>query len=383
MNGAGEGEAPEPERGWAPPDASGAGAPAGGPPAPVSPSQDFPPVYGTPPAPGQRRTNPYAKAALAAGLIGMVLFAIGFAIAAFVQIKRRGEKGRGLVVGGLAASLVWIVAGAVVAVVATSSLLSPKRDSAGHITKSGKTVLSRLKTGDCFTGFGKDETRVIVTALPCTRPHDGEIVAEAMLSEGGLQPGEEGLEAEATKLCMDRLDFLTKSRYHKDLEVYVEKPDLAARDNGDRDVTCAMRYTGPGALTAPLATTIDPDLKALRHLDIGDCLVEWDLDDPVARGIPCSRPHSVQVYAKYQLPTQEMTTSESPWEYPGTKIVEKYAADGCQKRADKIFAKHPPPVDLRNYYRAPSEQDWYFSQQVVVCLVGAEHGTLRKSVLGK
>ncbi|WP_433139103.1 septum formation family protein [Actinomadura nitritigenes] len=328
-----------------------------------------------------QRTNGWAKGALAAGLFGLVPFAVGFAIAAFVQTGRRDEKGRGMAVGGLAASVAWILVGTVV--IAAGALLSPERDEAGHITKSGKTVLSQLKVGDCFTGFGKDETQVLVTALPCTRPHDGEIVAEAMLSEGGISPGEEGMEAEATKICTDRLEFLLKSRYYKDLQIYVEKPDMAAWENGDRHITCAMRYTGAEALTAPLATTIDQDLKALRDVDVGDCFAEWEVIDPVAQSVPCTGPHKVEVYAMFYLSEEGLVTSGSPWEYPGRKVVGKYAAAGCDKRADKVFAKNPPPVDLENYFWAPSSRDWYFSQQKVVCLVQPAHGTLKKSVLGK
>lgn len=380
---------------WAPPDGSSGESPLGD--VPDGPEAVVRPALGAgaggggaTPAPTAapepvfwQRTNGWAKGALVTGLVGLAPLSIAFAIAAFVQTGRRDEKGRGLAVGGLAASVAWILAGAVAVTIAAGSLLSPERDEAGHITGSGRTVLSRLKVGDCFTGFGKDRTEVLVTALPCTRPHDGEIVAEAMLSEGGIAPGDEGLEAEAAKICTDRLEFLTKSRYFKDLQIYVEKPDLAARRNGDRRVTCAMRYTGAGALTAPLATTVDQDLKSLREVEVGDCFVEWELADPVARSVPCTEPHKVQVYAVFYLSQEGLATAGSPWEYPGRKVVEKYAATGCGKRADKVFAKNPPPVDLENYYRAPSSRDWRFSEQKVACLAQPAHGTLKKSVLRK
>ncbi|MBO2459647.1 septum formation family protein [Actinomadura sp. LCR2-06] len=333
-----------------------------------------------PPAPVQRRTNPYAKVALAAGIIGMILFSVGFAIAAFVQIRRRGERGRGLAVGGLAASLVWIVVGGLIA---ATVLLSPERDGSGQITASGKTVLSRLKTGDCFTGFGEEASQVIVTALPCTRPHDGEIVADAALPDDNDFPGDKGLEAEANKVCTDRLEFLTKSRYYKDLEIYVAKPGEPAWRSGDRQVVCAMRYTGAGTLSAPLATSIDPDMKTLREVEVGDCFTEWELTATASRGVPCTERHRVQVYAAFELPWQGLDPSRNWWEYPGDKLIDKHAKDGCNRRADKVFAKNPPPVEMETYYLAPTKRDWDFSVRNVICLASVKHGTLKRSVLGK
>ncbi|WP_346045995.1 DUF4190 domain-containing protein [Actinomadura chokoriensis] len=65
------------------------------------------PTGAEPPAAVRRPTNRFAVVALVTGLVGMVVFAVGFAVAALVQTGRRGEKGRGLAIGGIAASLVW------------------------------------------------------------------------------------------------------------------------------------------------------------------------------------------------------------------------------------------------------------------------------------
>lgn len=73
-----------------------------------------PPPGAWPRPPGApARTSRLAIAALVTGLLGLVPVATGLAIGALVRTGRRGERGRGLAVGGLVASAAWVVAGVV------------------------------------------------------------------------------------------------------------------------------------------------------------------------------------------------------------------------------------------------------------------------------
>lgn len=337
------------------------------------------PAPGTSQAVFRRRTNGWAKGALVAGVVGLAPLAVGFAVAAFVQTGRRGEKGRGMAVGGLAASVVWIAVGAVVG----AMLLSPGDGASGDGGKGRATVLSRLQAGDCFAGFRKSATDVAVTALPCTRPHDGEVVAQAALPDDAEYPGDKKSAGEATKVCTDRLAFLVKSRYYEDLDVYLDKPDQAAWRAGDRHVTCVMRYGGAGSLAAPLAATLDPAKKTLQEFEAGDCFADWKGADAAARAVPCTEPHKVQVYAAFDLPWEGLATSGVSWAYPGKKIIDENAARGCRRRAAKAFAGHARPAEVRTDFVGPSAKAWYFGVQKVICLLRADKGTLKRSVLGK
>ncbi|KAB2386386.1 septum formation family protein [Actinomadura montaniterrae] len=284
-----------------------------------------------------------------------------------------------MAVGGLTASLVWVAVGAVIAVM----LVSPDGGDSGGNGRGHETVLSRLKAGDCFAGFRKGAADVAVTALPCTRPHDGEVVAQAGLPDDDAYPGDKGLAGEATKVCTDRLAFLVKSRYYEDLDVYLDKPDEAAWRAGDRHVTCVMRYGGTGKLASPLAATLDPARKTLQEFEAGDCFAEWKDADAAARAVPCTEPHKVQVYAAFDLPWEGLATSGVPWAYPGKKIIDANASRGCRKRAAKAFAPHARPAGVRTDFVGPSAKAWYFGVQKVICLLRADKGTLKKSVLGK
>src|SRR5690606_33188051 len=87
-----------------------------------------PPGYGYPPGqPGgsyghpEPRTNPFAVASLVLGILTPVgylpgLLALIFGIIALVQIPERGQKGRGLAIGGLAATGGWLVVTLAVAI---------------------------------------------------------------------------------------------------------------------------------------------------------------------------------------------------------------------------------------------------------------------------
>lgn len=368
---------------WAPPDAALADDASGAAPQGVSVgggwAADAPaPMVEASQGP-ERRVSGWAKAALVAGLVGLAPLAVGFAVAAFMQVRRRGGRYRGMAVGGLVASAVWVVVGAVIAVM----LFSPGGGDSGGDGKGRETVLSRLKAGDCFAGFRKEAMDVAVTALPCTRPHDGEVVAQAALPDDDAYPGDKGLAGEATKVCTDRLAFLVKSRYYEDLDVYLDKPDQAAWRAGDRHVTCVMRYSGTGTLASPLVATLDPARKTLQEFEAGDCFTEWKGAEAAARAVPCTEPHKVQVYAAFDLPWEGLATSGVSWAYPGKKIIDENASRGCRKRAAKAFTTHVRPAGVRTDFVGPSAKAWYFGVQKVICLLRADKGTLKRSVLGK
>ncbi|GAA1812274.1 DUF4190 domain-containing protein [Actinomadura chokoriensis] len=352
-------DAAAPGSGWARPDAPPSSAvPAAGPPPPVPA-----------PPPGPARTNRLAIAALVTGLLGLILLAVGFGVAALVQAGRRGERGKGLAIGGLAASAVWVVVGVVAVTVAVGSVFTVERDEAGHISQSDRVIPSLLRVGDCFTGFSGDIKSSLVTALPCTQPHEGEVAAKLRLP-GDTYPGDREVFDQAENACYRRLVDLQKSRYAEHLQLYTIAPSGTTWRTGDREVLCFMHFEGTGKITAPLARTMDPNLKLWYELARGDCLGKWNDEAMAQRTLACTEKHWMEVYAVHTL-------KAGP--FPGQKTAERRAEAGCDERYERIFRGHRAPDLISSL--APERDDWTAGVRTAVCLAESEDRPLKKSML--
>jgi hypothetical protein len=314
--------------------------------------------------------------ALVTGLVGLIPLALGFAITAFVQAGRRGEKGHGLAAGGLAASVVWVLAGVVA--LAVASALPPDEDRDGA-HRDGIAPVSDLKVGACFTAFGDDGSGGYqVREMPCTQPHEGEIVARAE-APTSVQLSRDSMTRWAEEMCQNKSNYLLRSRYRKDLEPYYDWSGDKPFDDEDLTLTCIVRYKGTEPLTTPLVGTVDTDLKTYNQLNTGECIDEWEETDPVTSTISCSKPHRYQVYATFTLETSDGSMDFGG--YPGEEAIDKKAARGCDKRADKVFRNRPIERDLEFLYVMPTEADWMENIHDIVCMVQAANGKLKKSVL--
>jgi hypothetical protein len=352
-------EEPSAAAAWTPP---GTGTAA--PPSPEHAAAFAPPAPG--PAPAPRRTNRFAIVALLSGIFGLVVFAIGFAIAAFVQAGRRGEKGKGLAAGGLAASAAWITAA--VLVLATGVLESGIGDAPQ--SKGGKPRVTALLAGDCFTDLQDDRTSVYVTKTPCTRPHEGEIGAVVTLADAPY-PGDATLLTEATKECRDKAGFLLKSRYSGHLELHIDRPRRAAWVKGHHDVICVLRYTGSEKLTSTLASALQGNLQWTTQLRPGDCIKKWSAADKQPL-VECTEPHEYELFAVFTLQGNE---------YPGEKAIERKADEGCATRAKRLWHGKPPSSADPAFW-GPTRDGWESQgSRLVYCMVTGRGGPLKKSVV--
>ncbi|MFI0482064.1 septum formation family protein [Actinomadura sp. 9N215] len=340
------------------------------PPPPQGPGQGAP-FYpaGAPQATIVPRTNRLAIVALVTGLCGLVVLAVGFAVAALVQAGRRGERGKGLAVGALVASAGWIVAVVITAAVLAGALVSADRDASGQVTGKDKVLPAALRVGDCFTGLKVDSIRTPVTALPCTEPHDGEVVGRSRLRDGAY-PGGRKIHEQATSACILTTVRLLKSRHGQYLEPYLITPTKLSWGSGDRKVLCLLRYTGPDTISAPLARTLDPTLKYWTELAFGDCFGKWDSAAPAQRIVSCDRSHWSQVYAVSKL-------KSGP--YPGEKALGRKADAGCQKKARKAFGQSSIPNLYSSLY--PNRLEWDGGIRTIVCVGVSEGRPLKKSML--
>lgn len=319
-----------------------------------------------PPAAVRRRTNRLAVVALITGLVGMVVFAIGFAVAALVQTGRRGEKGKGLAIGGLAASLAWAAAIATVVAVGPPSLGGASGPGA---RADGKVAVTSMRPGDCFSDFEETADGIFVKPLPCATPHQGELSAETELMDIPY-PGAREASDRAWTQCRQRTEFLERSRYGKDLELRVAPPDEDAWNSGDRTARCVMRYTGSGLLPAALDQTIETKTQYTSEISPGDCIKEWDDygDQPL---ISCAKEHEYEVLGFHTLRGDE---------YPGDEKVEKRAFDACDDLARKAWGEDPPS-DIDIAFAGPDRARWEQGMRLVICLVTGLDGPLKRSVV--
>ncbi|TDC02319.1 DUF4190 domain-containing protein, partial [Actinomadura bangladeshensis] len=334
------------------------------------------PLMGAPYEPARRPTNQFAVFAVVTGLVGLIPLAIGFAVTALVQAGRRGEKGRGLAIGGLAASVVWVLAGAVA--LAVTSALPPDQDRAGE-RRGGARPITGLDVGDCFTAFADDGSGGYqAKELPCTQPHKGEVVARAE-APANVQLSRDSMTRWAEDLCQKKTEYLMRSRYRNELDPYYDWSGDEPFDDDGLTLTCVVRYSGTAPLTTPLVATVDTRLKTYNQLSTGECIDEWEETDPVTATVSCKKPHRYQVYATFTLDTGNDSLDYGG--YPGDEAIDKKAARGCDKRADKVFRNASLERDLEILYVMPSEADWMESIHDVVCMVQAANGKLKKSVL--
>jgi hypothetical protein len=184
----------------------------------------------------RRGTNGFAIASLIFGLIGGILLGIIFGIVALVQIRRRGQRGRGLAIAGLVLSGLWL-AGLAVGL-AYSISTSADRDSSGQITSEGPVTSTELAEGDCVNGLKESQQVFSLPAVPCAQPHEGEVFAVFDISAPDW-PGETAVIQQAEKGCNDRLpSYAPAAADDPSLELFYLHPTKESWGQGDRLVTC-------------------------------------------------------------------------------------------------------------------------------------------------
>ncbi|GAA1352461.1 DUF4190 domain-containing protein [Streptomyces beijiangensis] len=206
----------------------------------IPPSQPYYGPYPYPYAPKRPAINGLAIASLVLGIV-CVLPPLGLVlgIVALVQIKKRGEGGKGLAVAGVVLSslstglaLLLVIAGA------SGEILGGLK---GGIASAGST--SGLVPGDCFDvpgGVGKS-TSGRFRDVSCAGSHDGEVTGEFKVADTATFPGKAAIAVEAEKQC-----WVVNDAYAMDIwavpdgaEMFYYPPTASSWRHGDRTVSCA------------------------------------------------------------------------------------------------------------------------------------------------
>ncbi|MGW3146665.1 DUF4190 domain-containing protein [Streptomyces sp. NPDC001177] len=215
--------------------------------------------------------------AIAALVLGILCFLPGvglvLGIVALVQIRKRGERGKGLAIGGSVLSgiglALWVLA---LATGGAFDFWEGFKEGA-----RGGASLSLAK-GECFNAPGgslSGETED-VDKVSCDREHDGEVFASFKL-KGRSYPGDGPVTKAADERCYGLQDSYAMDGWAvpSDVDVYYLTPTRDSWSLGDREVTCVFGNTTEGKhLTGSLRndeTVLDPDqvayLKAAHVLN--------------------------------------------------------------------------------------------------------------------
>ncbi|MGW3950747.1 DUF4190 domain-containing protein [Streptomyces sp. NPDC004752] len=240
--------------------------------------------YGQPPYPGWGQGyNPYPQPASVNGLaisslvlgilcclpgVGLVL-----GLVALRQIKRRGERGKGLAIGGSVLSGIGLA-------LWTLMLATGGAGEFWEGFKEGArdNAVFTLSKGECFNAPGgslRGETYDL-DKVACAEKHDAEVFASFDLPDGSY-PGRKSLDETAGDRCYALQDDYAMDAWAvlDDVDVYYLVPTMESWAVGDRAVTCLFGNTSEGEpLTGSLRndeTVLDADqvayLKAAHVLN--------------------------------------------------------------------------------------------------------------------
>lgn len=125
-----------------------------------------------------------------------------------------------------------IAVGVVVAIVSDA-----ERDPSGNVTREGSVSVDDLRTGDCLKSVRESSALATVPAVPCSQPHQGEVVGEFNLS-GASYPGESEIEVVALENCEAKLTAYAADNADEVEDLYYLYPRNSDWRRGSRTVTC-------------------------------------------------------------------------------------------------------------------------------------------------
>ncbi|NUR42593.1 MAG: DUF4190 domain-containing protein [Streptomyces sp.] len=330
------------------------------PPGPHQPQGPYPPGPFTPPGPwgygygGYAQPVPVNGVAIAALVLGILCFlpAVGLVLGliALAQIKRKGERGKGMAIAGAVLSTVGLVLWTVsLSTGVASDVVDGLKDAA-----RGEGTAYALAKGDCFdSGTGSLQGDAYdVDEVPCSRAHHGEVFAVVTLPSGSF-PGDD----EVTDLADDKC-YALQEDYAMDawavpenVDVYYLVPSEDSWTFGDREITCVFGdIDEKKSLTGSLrndATTLDADqiafLKSANALDrvLYEEPVDYAEDD-----LPANRAWAADV--DKVLGEQAEALRGHAWTGADEKAVADLAAD--MEAARKEWAKAAAAKNVDAYY---------------------------------
>lgn len=201
--------------------------------------------------------------------VGLVL-----GLVALSQIRRRGERGRGMAIAGSVLSsigiAVWV---AMIATGGAADFWEGFKDGARH------GIGAAPAKGECFntSGGSLTEDTYDFDTVPCEHEHDAEVFGSFRLT-GRSYPGEDAVADTGEKRCYGLVGGYAMDTWAlpDDVDIYYSIPDEDSWSMGDREVVCVFGDTDERrVLTGSLRndeTVLDADqvayLKAAQAIDV-------------------------------------------------------------------------------------------------------------------
>jgi len=198
-----------------------------------------------PPVDYANRTNVVTIFAVVLGFLvpigGIIAGAIGLA-----QVKRTGEKGRGLAITGIVVGSVLTVLGAIALVAlfvfVVVGATEPGGESGGGFVdpdEGGSSQVLSLNVGECLdevaTGIITEDNLV-----DCGLPHSYEVFADVAVPDGAF-PGDDQIEAAAQQACDEAFaSYVGVSYDESTLDYSYVGPSAETWDLGDRQIACLL-----------------------------------------------------------------------------------------------------------------------------------------------
>ena len=123
-----------------------------------------------------------------------------------------------------------------------------ERDASGEIVTAGRVGTQALQVGDCFDEPADEGVQVVV-AVPCTSPHDAQMVGRVPVVGDDAWPGAEGLGAEASDRCVLSARLVLDDDLPPGVSLSAYVPDERSWEAGDRDIVCFVEGELVGDLT--------------------------------------------------------------------------------------------------------------------------------------
>lgn len=227
--------------------------------------------YGPPYQPWGQGYSPYSRpvqvngVAIAALVLGILCFlpAVGLILGliALAQIRRRGERGRGLAIGGIVMSSVGLAL--LAAVFATGGAYDVWEGFKEEARGNGVTFT--VEKGECFNARGGSLSGEAydVDKVPCSGRHQAEVFADFTLP-GGRYPGDDAITKTAEDKCyaLQYAYAMDSWAVPADVDLYYFTPTRESWGLGDREVACMFGNTDE---KASLTGTLRRDARTLTR----------------------------------------------------------------------------------------------------------------------
>jgi hypothetical protein len=189
-------------------------------------------------APGwQPETPPADPLAIAAIPTGLLLGPIGIGVgaAALARIRRRGTRGVGLAWAGISVGVavtLTLLAVLIARLVGDAAIEPLPADvSAPQAAHARQLVL-----GNCLAELPDDGEVSTVQVVPCTEPHEAQVVARTDFAADATWPGQADADARVSRVCSPAV--LSADVDPTGVELVVWSPTSASWAEGDRTGLC-------------------------------------------------------------------------------------------------------------------------------------------------